>query len=140
MPTGRRILVVAGLIEGPQAGRYLISKRPAGTHLADAWEFPGGKVESGESPEAALRRELEEELGIEVDIGDVFAVGHHLYSPPAPEVILLVYRCRLVAGEPRCLGVADWRWIDRADLVELPLPPADRPVVERLRREMASGS
>jgi 8-oxo-dGTP diphosphatase len=131
----RRVLVVAGLIEGPETGQYLVSRRPAGTHLADAWEFPGGKIEPGEPPVAALRRELAEELAIEVEVGDVFAVGHHVYAEAEKEVVLLVYRCRWVAGEPQCLEVAEWRWLDLESLLALPMPPADAPVLERLRRE-----
>lgn len=129
----RRLLVVAGLIEGDAPERYLIARRPEGTHLAGAWEFPGGKVEPGEPPPAALVRELREELGIEVAVGDVFAVGHDV--DPHREVVMLIYRCRLVQGTPQCLGVADWRWIETPELLTLPLPAADRPVVERLRRE-----
>ncbi len=130
-----RILVVAGLIEGGTPGLYLVSRRPAGTHLAHAWEFPGGKVDRGETPAAALRRELQEELGIDVVVGDVYAVGHHCY--PEKEVVLLIFRCRIIAGEPQCLEVAEFRWVTLAELVDLPLPPADGPVVERLRRDLA---
>lgn len=133
----KRIVVAAGLIRGPADGpnrdRYLISRRPSGTHLAHAWEFPGGKVEPGEAPAAALAREITEELGIEVEVGDIFAVGHHPY--PEKEVILLVYDARMVSGTPQCLGVAEFRWMTAAEVVELPLPPADVPVVERLARE-----
>jgi 8-oxo-dGTP diphosphatase len=132
----RRILVAAGLIEGPERGVYLITRRPAGSHLADAWEFPGGKIENGESPEAALQRELREELAIEVEVGDVYAVGHHVYPEPGKEVVLLVYRCRWLSGEPRCLGVSAWEWMPAERLADLPMPPADRPVLARLRREL----
>ncbi|MCK6569737.1 (deoxy)nucleoside triphosphate pyrophosphohydrolase [Myxococcota bacterium] len=133
-----RVLVVAGLIEGPQPGRFLVSRRPAGAHLAFAWEFPGGKVEPCESPVSALERELAEELGIEVEVGDVFAVGHHVYTDADKEVVLLVYRCRWVRGEPQCLEVAEWQWVDVDTLLALPMPPADVPVLARLRRERAA--
>lgn len=133
----KRIVVSAGLIRGrlgsAEADRYLISRRPEGTHLARWWEFPGGKVEPGEAPDATLARELREELGIEVEVGDIFAVGHHVY--PGREVILLVYDARLVAGEPACLEVAEFKWVTAGELVEIPLPPADVPVVDRLERE-----
>lgn len=132
----KRVVVSAGLIRGPEGGAksdlYLVSKRPGGTHLAHSWEFPGGKVEPGESPERALAREITEELGIEVEVGDIFAVGHHVY--PEKEVILLVYDARLTAGVPQCLGVAEFAWLTAAELVALPLPPADVPVVDRLKR------
>lgn len=129
--------MAAGLIRGrrgtAEADLFLISRRPADTHLANAWEFPGGKVEPGETPPAALIREIEEELGVQVEVGDIYAVGHHVY--PVKEVILLVYEARIVAGEPACLGVADFRWMRPAQVADLPLPPADMPVVERLRRD-----
>ena len=133
----KRVVVAAGLIrgrvDGPRADRYLVSKRPGGTHLAHSWEFPGGKIEPGESPPTALAREITEELGVEVAVGDIFAVGHHVYAEK--EVILLVYDARLIAGRPQCLGVADFAWLTAGEIVDLPLPPADVPVVERLKRE-----
>lgn len=133
----KRVVVAAGLIRGPKDGpraeRYLVSKRLGDTHLAHSWEFPGGKIEPGESPSAALAREIAEELGVEVTVGDIFAVGHHVY--PEKEVILLVYDARVVGGRPQCLGVAEFAWLTAAELVALPLPPADVPVVERLERE-----
>lgn len=135
----KRIVVVAGLIRTPDGdpthGPFLISQRLAGQHLAHMWEFPGGKVEPGEAPTAALVRELHEELGVTVEVGDVYAVGHHVY--PEREVILMVYACVLTAGEPQCLEVAAWRWLSGAELAALPLPPADGPVVDRLRRALA---
>lgn len=137
-PVGR-VLVAAGLIRGrsgtPNADRFLISRRKADAHLANAWEFPGGKVERGESPPDALAREIHEELGVQVAVGDIYAVGHHVY--PVKEVVLLVYEARVVAGEPRCLGVAAFEWMSLAQVAALPLPPADRPVVDRLRRDLA---
>ncbi len=132
-----RVVVAAGLVRGrvgtPEAQRVLVSRRPAGAHLADWWEFPGGKLEPGEAPERALGRELVEELGIEVAVGDIFAVGHHVYD--TREVLLLVYECRLVGGDPECREVAEFRWLTVDELLELPLPPADAPVVDRLRRQ-----
>lgn len=133
----KRILVAAGLVRGaaggPLAERVLISRRPADTHLAGWWEFPGGKVEPGEPPPVALARELEEELGVQVAVGDVFAVGHHVY--PEHEVTLLIYACRITGGEPEARQVHEFRWVSAAELLDVPLPPADEPVVERLRRE-----
>jgi len=133
-----RVLVVAGLIEGEQPGHFLVSRRLSDSHLGGHWEFPGGKLEPGESPASALRRELREELGIEVEVGDPFAVGHHVYE--AREVVLLVLRCRHIAGEPRCLEVAELAWRTAEEIAALPLPPADGPVVERLLRERSTRS
>ncbi len=133
MSDPRRIVVVAGLISHATEPLYLLTRRLAGGHLPLSWEFPGGKIEAGESPEVALVRELAEELGIEVEVGEVFAVGHHVY--PEKEVLLLVYQCGHVGGEPQCLAVTELRWLSIAEILELPLPPADAPVVARLRRE-----
>ncbi len=125
--------MVAGLIEGEVPGRFLVSRRPSGTHLGGHWEFPGGKLEAGEAPADALVRELREELDIDVVVGDPYAVGHHVYE--AREIVLLVLRCRHVGGTPKAVGVAELAWLDAREIIALDLPPADRPVVERLRRD-----
>ncbi len=134
----KRILVSAGLVRGaagrPEAGRILLTRRPPDAHLGDWWEFPGGKVEPGESPVEALVRELREELGVDVAVGDIYAVGHHVYE--SRDVVLLIYECEIVEGEPACIEVAELRWLTVRELLEVPLPPADEPVVERLRREL----
>ncbi len=140
-----RVVVVAGLIRGAagtaEAERFLISQRPAGVHLAAAWELPGGKVEVGEAPEAALRRELREELAIDVEVGQVYAVGQHVYAEgagaAAKDVILLIYEARLVGGAPEAREVAAFRWVEARELLAVPLPPADAPALARLRRELA---
>ena len=131
--TNTRIIVAAGLIRRSSDGKILVSKRMAGTHLADSWEFPGGKVEPGEDPQETVRRELMEELGVEVVIGDIYAVGQHCYAER--EVILLVYEARISRGTPRCIQVADFDWLKPDEVVDLPLPPADEPVIDRLKRE-----
>lgn len=136
----KRVVVAAGLIRGrvgsPHADHFLISQRPADRHLALWWEFPGGKVEPGEAPVDALARELGEELGIGVDVGEIYAVGHHRYEDR--EILLLVYACRHRDGTPTALDVAELRWVDAATLLATPLPPADAPVLARLAREGAA--
>jgi 8-oxo-dGTP diphosphatase len=128
------LIVVAGLIsKETDVPPFLLSRRLPDAHLGGYWEFPGGKLETGESPEAALRREIKEELDIEVEIGEIFAVGHHDY--PTKTVLLLVYRALLVNGTPQCREVAEFAWLDAQQVVDLELPPADAPVVARLRRE-----
>lgn len=131
--------MAAGLVCGAAGSResdlFLISRRPHGKHLAGSWEFPGGKIEGGEAPAASLVRELREELGVEVEVGEIYAVGHHVYDEK--EVVLLVYACRVIGGEPQCHEVAEFRWVSPTELVSVPLPPADAPVIERLRRELA---
>ena len=129
-----RKLVVAGLILGDD-GRILITQRRADQSLPLQWEFPGGKVEPGESPTAALARELSEELGVVAIVGKIWDVLFHAY--PAFDLVMLVYACRLAPGSiPRAVEVADLVWV-RTD--ELPgtwdILPADRPLVLRLAAE-----
>ncbi|MGE5182944.1 MAG: (deoxy)nucleoside triphosphate pyrophosphohydrolase [Acidobacteriota bacterium] len=126
-----RKLVVAGLIIG--ADRVLISQRRADQSLPLQWEFPGGKVEPGEAPVAALARELREELGVEVDVGRVWDVLFHPY--PDFDLVMLVYVCRVRAGEPRAIEVAQVAWLLPGELPERDILPADRPLVERLVAE-----
>ncbi len=128
----RRTLVVAGLILG-EDGRTLLSQRRADQSLPLQWELPGGKVEPGEGPQVALVRELEEELGIEVAVGRIWEVLFHPY--PEFDLLMLVYRCRIARGVPRCVAVADIAWCAPEGLAELNIVAADRGFVERLARE-----
>jgi len=125
-------LVVAGLILGHD-GRILITQRRADQALALQWEFPGGKVEPGEAPVAALVRELREELGVTVAVGRIWDVLFHAY--PAFDLVMLVYVCRIVDGAPRAVEVADLAWVAAPDLARWDILPADRPLVERLSVE-----
>lgn len=122
------IQVAAALIV--REGRYLITQRNAGVHLSGLWEFPGGKREPGESLETCLRRELREELGIEVTEPVLFRVIRHAYQEKTVE--LHFFRCLLVSGLPRPLGCADLRWVTPEELTRFPLPAADQPLVEAL--------
>jgi 8-oxo-dGTP diphosphatase len=124
-----RKLVVAGLIIG-EDGRVLITQRRADQSLPLQWEFPGGKVEPGEAPVAALVRELREEIGVEVAVGRIWDVLFHAY--PAFDLVMLVYACRIVEGEPRAVEVADLRWVLPGELPSWDILPADRPLVKRL--------
>ena len=123
------VIVAAAVII--RDGRVLLTRRGEGQHLAGMWEFPGGKLEAGESPEEALVRECQEECGIEVEVTEILEVTHHRY--PEKEVLLLFYRCELRAGEVRHLQVADHAWVAPEDLDEYPLPPADEGVVVRIQ-------
>jgi mutator protein MutT len=95
------------------------------------WEFPGGKLEQGESPEAALARECLEECGIEIDVGEILDVTHHRYRER--DVLLLFYRCVLRAGEVQNLQVAEHAWVTPEELDRYSLPPADLGVVTKIQ-------
>jgi 8-oxo-dGTP diphosphatase len=123
-----RKLVVAGLIV--DGDRVLITQRRADQSLPLQWEFPGGKVEPGEAPVAALVRELVEEIGVVVEVGEIWDVLFHAY--PAFDLVMLVYACRISDGEPRAVEVADVAWVAVDELRAWDILPADRPLVDRL--------
>ncbi len=120
-------VVAAALVDAD--GRVLLQQRPAGKSLAGLWEFPGGKLEPGETPEDALIRELEEELGI--------AVPHACLAPAAfasaplgeRHLLLLLYIARKWVGVPRALEATALKWVRPADMHALPMPSADRPLI-----------
>jgi len=123
------IQVAAGLIVSE--GRYLITRRKAGVLLGGFWEFPGGKREPGESLEDCLRREVREELGVEITAPTLFRVVRHDY--PEKSVELHFFRCAILDGQARPLGCEDLRWVAPEDLASVELPPADRPLIEALQ-------
>lgn len=128
------IIVVAAIIHRDQ--HILLTKRPANVHLANLWEFPGGKVESGESLEAALRRELREELAIDANVIDEFFTTTHHY--PEKSVELHFFNCTILSGEPRAIEVAEFRWVKSSDLHAYEFPQADRELIDRLARPHSS--
>ncbi|WP_242112342.1 Nudix family hydrolase [Luteimonas aquatica] len=124
-----RVEVVAGVI-ADAAGRILLARRTDGRDLAGLWEFPGGKREPGESAEAALIRELEEELGIRVELGDSLIAVPQRY--PHKRLRLDVRRIARWRGKPRGVEGQALAWVPPAKLPAYPMPPADRPVVAAL--------
>lgn len=112
-------------------GRYLIARRPAGRAMAGLWEFPGGAVEDGETAEAALARELHEELGVTAVIDAPLTFAWHREA--SREVLLLFYRAALGPGEPRGREGQEVRWVTPVELAALPTPPADAELIRRLR-------
>jgi 8-oxo-dGTP diphosphatase len=124
----RRIAVVGAVLE--RGGLILAARRAPGMTQPGLWEFPGGKVEPGETPSAALRREIAEELGCAIDVGAHVATCEHETGPGF--VILDTYRCALVSGEPRASEHAEIRWLTPEQLADLPWSPADLPTVRRL--------
>ena len=123
------ITVVAAIIR--RQGKILITRRFDHVHLPGLWEFPGGKVEAGESLESALKREIREELGVEISVRGEFFTTKHQY--PAKVVDLHFFACDLNAGEPRAIEVADFRWVEPAELHSYPFPEADRKLVALLQ-------
>ena len=128
------VVVAAGVVSA--GGRILAARRKTGAHLEGLWEFPGGKLERGESPEECLVREFAEELGVRVRAGRILEVIHHRYSDRS--VLLLFYACELIEGEPRPLGCQELRWLGHEELGSLDWVPADLPFVRRLAVEKYS--
>jgi mutator protein MutT len=126
----RRDIVVAAVIE--RDGRFLLTLRPEGTHLAGHWEFPGGKCLSHETHAEALRRELHEELDIAGDIGACLFSVTHAYADR--EVELHFYACEF-AGQPRPMLGQDMAWVARADLRALKFPDADAALIDCLSQD-----
>lgn len=126
------LVVAAALVDGE--GRVLVQRRPPGRSMEGLWEFPGGKVEPDERPEAALVRELEEELGIEVDAAALTPAVFASADNGGRQMLLLLYLCRQWRGEPRPLDATKLAWIHPADMVGLPMPPADEPLIPLLER------
>lgn len=128
----RRVLVVAALIA--RGDEVLVARRKEAGERAGLWEFPGGKVEPGEGERAALARELREELGVRVQVGELYARVDHIY--PDLQVELALYRARLHDNEePRPLTAEELRWVPLRELPALPFCEADVPVLTRLAEE-----
>lgn len=128
----KTILVVAAALVDSD-GRVLIAQRPEGKQLAGLWEFPGGKVEPGETPEIALIRELEEELGIMVKQACLapFVFASHTYE--TFHLLMPLYLIRRWEGEPEAKEHAALKWVRPNDMGQYPMPPADDPLVAWLR-------
>jgi 8-oxo-dGTP diphosphatase len=124
----RTVIVTAALII--EQGKLLVTQRMKDSSRGLLWEFPGGKVEEGEDPRGALRRELKEELDVEVEVGKLFDAV--FYSYPEYPLLLLIYRCRVEKGSLKPIGCHDLRWVTPRELEELAMPPADDPIRKHL--------
>ena len=123
------IIVVAAIIR--RSAEILITRRFDHVHLPGLWEFPGGKVEPDESLQAALQREIREELGVEISVHEEYFSLQHEY--PTKRVNLHFFNCTISAGEPQPLQVADLKWVTPSELASYPFPEADRELVARLQ-------
>jgi mutator protein MutT len=127
---GRKFIEVSAALIF-RGGLLLITQRHAQSHLGGYWEFPGGKREPGETPEQCLVREIREELGVAIAVGELFAEVAHTY--PEKAVHLKFFRCTLVAGEPQPLDCAAVKWVEKAGLAEHQFPAADAQLLEQLQ-------
>ena len=125
--TAPLMVVAAALVDVD--GRVLLQQRPEGKAMAGLWEFPGGKIESGESPEAALIRELEEELGIRTWQSCLAPAAFASEPLGEAHLILLLYVCRKWEGVPELRHAAAMKWVRPAEMFALPMPPADLPLI-----------
>jgi 8-oxo-dGTP diphosphatase len=132
MPERPLVLVAAVALVDPD-GRVLLAQRPPGKSMAGLWEFPGGKVEIGETPEAALIRELEEELGIDVAATCLapFTFASHTYT--AFDLLMPLYVCRKWQGIVTAREGQTLAWVRPQKMTDYPMPPADKPLVAMLR-------
>ena len=121
-------IVAAALVDAD--GRILVQQRAAGRAMAGLWEFPGGKIERGESAEMALVRELKEELGISTETACLAPAGFGTAPiEDGRQLLLLLYVCRKWNGIPKALDAAALRWVRPLELHDLPMPPADLPLI-----------
>lgn len=124
------LVVAVAMLDGE--GRVLLQQRPPGKPMAGLWEFPGGKIEPGERPEAALARELHEELGITLRVEDLSPIAFASEPLAGRHLLLLLYGLRAWDGEPAAHHATELRWVTPAEMRTLPMPPADVPLVEAL--------
>lgn len=123
------IEVAAAIIEDTE-GRILIARRREGKSQAGLWEFPGGKIEAGESPEQCLIRELREEMNIKIEPYAFFAVNEHAYDTVT--IRLIAYKARMIGGIIQLSDHDEYRWVGAEELTKYPFAPADIPFVQQL--------
>lgn len=125
----KQIEVSAALIF--RDGKILITQRHTSAHLGGLWEFPGGKCEPGETFEQCLVREIQEELGIEIEVGQLLEEISHAYAEKT--VRLKFFICKFISGIPQPLDCAAFKWIEKAEMAEFEFPAADARLLEKLR-------
>jgi 8-oxo-dGTP diphosphatase len=121
------MVVAVALVDGE--GRVLLQQRPPGRQMEGLWEFPGGKIDEGETPEAALIRELKEELGIDTDAACLAPATFASAALGERHLLLLLYICRKWRGSPQPLHATALKWVRPNQMFALPMPPADKPLI-----------
>ena len=133
MSRGLTTVLVSAVALIDRDGRVLLAQRPAGKRMAGLWEFPGGKIETGETPEAALIRELGEELGIDTAESCLAPLTFASHSYDDFHLLMLVYVCRKWTGTPRPLEGGELSWVRASCLRDYEMPPADIPLIPVLQ-------
>ncbi|MBN1539578.1 MAG: (deoxy)nucleoside triphosphate pyrophosphohydrolase [Candidatus Thermoplasmatota archaeon] len=132
----RPLLVTAALIL--RGDRILTAQRLSDSRFEpDKWEFPGGKVDFGEHPKRSLERELQEELGIDVEVGQLYELASHVYDQNGMRrhVVILFYLCRISSGEPAPLDCQDLRWVSREELTNYIYVEGDHPIAMKIKND-----
>jgi 8-oxo-dGTP diphosphatase len=122
------IVVTAAIIAKGNA--ILLTKRPQEKHNGGRWEFPGGKIEFGEEPRDCLKREIKEELGIDIEVGDIFDISSHVYDEKK-HILLLAFHCAYLGGEIQKHDIADYAWVE--DFSSYDITEADLPFIKKLK-------
>ncbi|KNG93331.1 (deoxy)nucleoside triphosphate pyrophosphohydrolase [Pseudaestuariivita atlantica] len=128
-----KVVLVSAVALIDRDGRVLVAQRPEGKSMAGLWEFPGGKVEEGETPEAALIRELHEELGIDTWASCLAPLTFASHGYESFHLLMPLFACRKWEGVPRPKEGQVLKWVAPRDLKSLPMPPADIPLIPILR-------
>lgn len=128
LPRSLRVVVAAAIIQREE--KFLLTRRKPETDLGGLWEFPGGKKEAGETLEGCLRREMKEELGVEISEPQLFHSLRHQY--PGKEVELHFFTCSIIHGHPQSLECAEIAWVHKHELISHEFPPADIPVLKKI--------
>jgi 8-oxo-dGTP diphosphatase len=126
------LIVTAAVIRDGDA--ILITRRPQESRHGGMWEFPGGKLDAGESPQECLSREILEELGLEVAVESIFEIAYHRYE--WGPVLILAFECRVLNGEIRHIGISDHRWVFPEEMRLYDILPADRPIIAKLLKSV----
>jgi len=128
-PTGKRLLLVAACALVDTDGRVLLAQRPEGKQLAGLWEFPGGKVEPGETPEQCIIRELHEEIGIETEIPCLAPLTFASHSYNDFHLLMPLFVCRRFRGIAQPREGQALKWVRPREMRDYPMPPADAPLI-----------